>query len=128
MPPPEPEKKERFSTAMMVSGIVLAAAGVVGLFAGAAVYAEAKRDEDRIAPCAVPIEGGDPSCPSPPDRDDEKAAGVALMIAGGVGIAVGVPLLIVGARKVKKDGSAEQPPAKASLHVGPRGGSLRLAF
>ena len=120
LPPPVP--KERYSTGMMVSGIVLAGAGAFALLIGGAIFSAADRGQ------VVCDEFG---CRNE-SNDDQKTTGIALMIAGGAGIAIGVPLLIVGARKVPVESAPAQsePSAalRASLHVGPRSGALRLVF
>jgi hypothetical protein len=126
-PPPPPDTRQRYSVPMMVSGIVGASAGVILLLAGAAVFSAADRTECICS-------GGDfCNCN---DNSDKKTTGVVLMVSGGVAAAIGIPLIIVGARKVgpKPGGDQKKPeePEEAKrapvLMVGARSASLRWRF
>ena len=114
----------------MVTGIVLTGVGALGLLVGAVVYSKADTDEDLVALCDVDGEFSSGCGASQDDIDGRKATGAGLMIAGGVGIAVGIPLLVVGARKVpvKQDTQQQKAPEASFLRVGPRGASVRFAF
>jgi hypothetical protein len=132
LPPPVP--KERNSPGMMVTGIVLTGVGVIALLSGAIVYTSANTQQtyDSLG-CASGYCSYD-------DHDDEKTAGIAVMIAGGAAVAVGIPLLVIGARKVPVRGGGGAPAeperrerdededAEASLFVSPRATGLRMTF
>jgi hypothetical protein len=128
MAPPEP--KERRSTGMMVTGIVLAGIGGLGFIVGVAVYSTA---ESRISDCAYVYDyGAYGSCDD--DSDERQAAGIGMMIAGGALLAVGIPLAVVGGRKVstKSKGQPEPEVEEASLvpelRMSTRSAALRWAF
>jgi hypothetical protein len=118
---------------MMVTGIVLTGVGVIALLSGAIVYTSANTQEQYDNYC-----GGD-FC-TYENHDEEKAAGVAVMIAGGAAIAVGIPLLVIGARKVPIRGGAGAPAeperrdrdedeeGETSLVISPRSTGLRMTF
>jgi hypothetical protein len=102
---------ERNSIAMMVGGIVLTAGGVFTLGMGALVYAGAKSIQcDCIGPC---------------DCRDEKGeiGGIVLMAGGVAGLAVGIPLIVLGARKVPVE-----PGPEAAVLIGPGSAGLRCRF
>lgn len=132
LPPPVP--KERNSTGMMVTGIVLTGVGVVGLLSGAILYSAANTQQTYDSLDCISSE----YC-NYDDHEDEKVAGVALMIAGGAAIAVGIPLLVIGARKVPVRGGAGAPgqpeprdrdddEVETSLVISPRSTGLRMTF
>lgn len=118
---------ERNSTGMMVAGIVILSVGGVGFVVGGALVAEANDD------CF------DGSC-----KDEEmEVAGIITMIAGGSLVALGLPLTIVGARKVRVDGAPTDSDADdddddddeedagrwvPEVSLGPASGSVRLRF
>jgi hypothetical protein len=102
---------ERNSIGMMVGGIVLTAGGVVALSMGALVYIAATSIQcDCIGPGAC-------------DCSDEKGevGGIALMAGGVLGLGVGIPLIVLGARKVPAE------PETAVL-IGPGAAGLRCRF
>ena len=119
---------------MMVTGIVLTGVGVIALLSGAIVYTSANTQQQYDVLC----DNG--SYCSYDDHEDEKVAGVAVMIAGGAAIAVGIPLLVIGARKVPVRGGAGAPAeperrdrdddeeGETSLVISPRSTGLRMTF
>lgn len=119
MSPPMPVY-ERYSTPLFVSGIVALSLGGVGVIAGSVLWGAGSSqyelyctdDSGFASPCG---EADDP---------DKRDAGVGLLVAGGVLAAAGIPMLIVGGRRVPKD---EAPPS-VSAAVGPRGATVRLTF
>jgi hypothetical protein len=124
-PPPTPEH-ERNSPGMMATGIVLASlGGLVGvgtLLVGLVDGATSGVDGD-YANCG-------PSCAEAYESSDGNAA--AYLIAGvgsGVAIAVGIPLIVVGARRVPtSDGSHAAERLLPSVAVSPTGGRLTWAL
>ncbi|MEJ7728754.1 MAG: hypothetical protein WKG00_06020 [Polyangiaceae bacterium] len=125
--------RERNSTGMMVTGIVLTGVGVIALLSGAIVYTSATTARQYDTLCSGDV------C-SYENRDGEKVAGVAVMIAGGAAIAIGIPLLVIGARKVPVRGGAGAPAeperrdrdddeeGETSLFISPRSTGLRMTF
>ncbi|UQA57553.1 hypothetical protein [Polyangium aurulentum] len=93
----KPKKSRRNSTAMMVTGIVLTPLGLIGLNVGAVMYTFGT-------------------------RSDQPGA-IGLMVAGGLGIVVGIPLIVIGARRPERPGWAS-----LSLDVGPGSLSAKGTF
>jgi hypothetical protein len=96
-------KKEnyvRYSSGMMAGGIVLSSLGGVSLFAGLAV--------------------------SLASRDSTRQVGYGMLVFSALGISAGIPLAVVGARRVPNE--ALEAKAAPVLTVGPRSVGLRLAF
>lgn len=118
---PVPELKERFSTPMMVVGISLTALGAIGIFAGAFMLGESESTNCVYYDAASYNECG-------PD-EDLATSGAVLLVAGGITAVIGIPLIVVGARKVPKQ---NQDPTQISLRpdvlVGRRSAALRWSF
>jgi hypothetical protein len=122
---PAPELKERFSTPMMVVGITLTGLGVIGLFAGAFLLSEAESNNDCIYYADVTYGG----C----GTDEDKAtSGTVLLVVGGITAVIGIPLIVVGARKVPKTDPADPAQPAVSLRpeilIGSRSAALRWSF
>ncbi|WP_437643354.1 hypothetical protein [Sorangium sp. So ce362] len=126
-PPAEPLTRRR-SKGMMVTGIVLTSIGTVALIGGALAIASA---------CSGPgCESGEELDPFEEEfgyaeEDSEMDAGYALVIGGLVFAGVGIPLAIIGGRKVpvqveRKAASAPAPPPE--LVIGPRYAGLRWSM
>lgn len=98
----EPRMKRR-SPGMIAGGIVSASVGLIGGGIGLGLLALCQPD-------ARPNEIG---C--------KPAAGWGLTIAGVAGIAVGIPLIVIGAKKVP----AKPEQGRATLIVGPTGAAVR---
>jgi hypothetical protein len=123
---PPPREMERRSTGMMVGGILLTAFGAIGLGAGGVVYASSQTVQF------------DTTCTSntncfTTNRGGDKTAGIVLMVAGLAGIGVGIPLIVIGARKVPVDRSnpekaREREERDAKLVVGPASAALHVSF
>lgn len=114
---------------MMVSGIVLTSAGVLGLLVGSAVVASAQNKVD------VYCDGGFGTAYVCGQRDDDEqmAVGYGLMIGGAVAGAVGIPLWVIGAKKVPATDEPAKEPEKQSamvpiVTVGPTSATLRWSF
>ncbi|WP_437312644.1 hypothetical protein [Sorangium sp. So ce385] len=122
-PPPQPLTRRR-SKGMMVTGIVLTSIGAVALLGGGlALAASSATDTDP--------EYTDPFEEELGYEEDASAteAGVALILGGVVFAGVGIPLAIIGGRKVpvqpeKKAASAPPP----ELVLGPRYAGLRWSM
>lgn len=109
--PPRPRPGPRRNPTLAVSGIVLASVGVVTGIVGGAIFG---------ATLPVGCEFGGGSSGSLDLRADERCqrddtllgASIGMMIGGGVAIAAGIPMIVVGARR----GPA---PPTSGLRVGP---------
>jgi hypothetical protein len=120
---------KRKSMPMMVSGIVLTSAGVLGVLIGSAVVASAQNAVD------VYCDGGFSGAYVCDQRDDEEqmAVGYGVMIGGAVAAAVGIPLWVIGAKKVPAaddpDKKQDKPSAMVPIvMVGPTSATLRWSF
>ena len=121
--PGKPVKKPptRYSTSLMVMGIVVSAVGFVSGGSGILLYAAANQCATKTAP--------DPSgiCDDP---KRSKGGAVALMAVGVVGLGVGIPMAIVGNGPPAK-AKTPPPPTKAALPtvlIGPTSAAVRWAF
>jgi hypothetical protein len=126
----------------MAAGILMVSVGAVGVLSGFAAFATANNRIDVYG------DGGQKIG----TRDDEGlqvTAGV-LMAASGVVLIAGIPLWIIGGKRVPLEGSETtkdpadpsapeqpqtpaQPPAPppgpaATLHIGPTGASIAVSF
>jgi hypothetical protein len=110
---PDAAKTRRRSTGMMVTGIALGSAGLLAGVSGALVIGVCSRNE-----------AGQAGSVGENCDKDSVPAGVGLAIAGGVGLAVGIPLTLIGARKVPAQSAAAAP----TLLVGPRSVALRWSL
>ncbi|WP_437302846.1 hypothetical protein [Sorangium sp. So ce388] len=115
----EERTTERNSDAMMVSGLALAGLGGVALLAGM-VLVVAHRDDVGA------------------QRRESQTVVLATAIGGVAGVAVGVPLYVIGKKRVRKDLEPSAPVAArllvgpgavaASPGTGPLAVGLRVAF
>ena len=112
---------KRRSTGMMVGGIVLVSAGALAGTLGSYLLLS-----DQSEYCSCP-DGGYCPCPS----TEENGGPIALVIGGLIAIGGGIPLLVIGARKVPVIDPAT-PPAPAApqstLLVGPGSFTVRGKF
>jgi hypothetical protein len=90
-------KYERNSRAQMALGIVLTSVGPVVMLGGM-VAAVSSRDD---------------------------GPGIAAAVLGGLGLLVGIPLIVIGAKKVPVDAVARAIPAP-ELNIGPASATLRF--
>ena len=98
---------ERLSTGMMVGGIITACVGGVSIITSLGLVVAASEAEVSELPA--------------------YNVATILTAVGGVFLgAVGVPLAIVGSRRVKKDTPADG--AGPVVRVGPQGASIRVHF
>ncbi len=97
-PPPPMMVEERRSMPMVITGISLAGAGLVAAVVGVAIVAEA--NAGILGQC------GGQTC----DPSQQRTGGWILAGVGVAGIGVGIPLLVIGARKV-----TVQPGAPAAM-------------
>jgi hypothetical protein len=88
-----PTLKKPRSPGMVIGGIVLTGVGGIGVLAGLLMLSAAET-RSMFAKC-IP----DVPC-NPPDHSGLETGGVVTMIAGGVAVAVGIPLILYGRKKV----------------------------
>ncbi|UQA58998.1 hypothetical protein [Polyangium aurulentum] len=129
-PPTPPPRFERNNTGMMVGGILLTSGGIVGILVGSALASTAG---NQIAVyCESPGGGGPVICERRADAS-QLAAGYGVLIAGVVALGVGIPLWVIGGKRVPaKDQAAPDapPPPSASMRllVGPSSATLDVRF
>ncbi|WP_437519845.1 hypothetical protein WME79_25260 [Sorangium sp. So ce726] len=121
-PPPAAPLTKRRSKGMMVTGIVLTSLGTVAVLGGGLVIAS-------TTSCSGDSCGYDSS--SVYEEEDTDGAGVGLVVSGLILAGVGIPLAIIGGRKVpvqpeKQAASAPAPPPE--LVIGPRYAGLRWSM
>ncbi len=128
-PPPPPPPTKRANPAMMGIGIAMTSLGIVGVLSGLASFATANNRID------IYCDGGF-QCGTRDDEDLQVAGGV-LMIVGGVFVAGGIPLWVIGAKRVplkdgenpeKKPSEPSPPPAQATLKIGPGSAGIQVSF
>jgi hypothetical protein len=128
-----PPRMERRSKGMMIGGIVLLGVGGLSGIVGALVYAVASAPTHS---CGASTTTGGSGYSYTYDWNlctdkGGQTAGAALMIAGLAGIGVGIPLTIIGAKKVPVDPETGEPPkqsAAPTLRLGAGHASLDFAF
>jgi hypothetical protein len=114
---------------MMVGGILLTAGGAVSLIAGAALYGSSKDTADVYCD-----DGTGPYLCTTKDDVGRATAGVIMMIGGGLGLAVGIPLWVIGGKMVPiKDQPKDETPAppktgRPEVLVGPGSAAMRWRF
>jgi hypothetical protein len=110
---------ERRSPAMMITGFSMVGVGVGAVITGALVYTFSQSVQYDYLCAQEP-------CYSPSQSTSSSAVGgVAAMVGGGLFVAVGLPLGIVGAAKKPREDQASPVP---QVSVGPTGGAARWTF
>jgi len=118
---PPPAVFERRSTGLLVTGVISASLGAIFTTSGVGVYAGA---HDGCTSRGEPItaQSGGLFCKANRSQFD---VGVGLMAAGGIMMAVGVPIAILGGMNAA---TPARHGASAKLVVGPSGAALVGAF
>jgi hypothetical protein len=111
----------RRSTGMMATGIVLVGAGVVAMATGGGVYLVAGHCNSPVI--ATPGGTLPQDCPTDPGR----ATGFAVTLAGAIGVALGIPLWVVGASDVPWMEAAGMNPAPPSSTASTPSTTARVA-
>ena len=93
-----------YSPGMVAAGSFFTIAGAIGIIAGGVMVLS-----------GISFSGN--ACNS---CSNNGGTGLVLLLVGGISLGVGIPLIVVGRRKV--------PPPVASVYVGPRGGGLTFQF
>jgi len=130
-PGPPPQRYERNSTGMFVGGIALTTAGIIGVLVGSGLASTASSQ----IPVYCDQGSGVTVCEYRTDESQQNA-GIGLLIGGLVGIGVGIPLWIIGGKRVpvKEDGAPSDKPADGEkktgleLLVSPKSAGVRLTF
>jgi hypothetical protein len=131
-PQPPPPKRRISNVPLMVGGILLTTAGVASLIAGSALIGTAS---DRFDVYCEDSTGRNYVC-TQKDDTGRLAASVAMLIGGGVGLAVGIPMWVVGGKRVRVDepkdekrpDDATPPVTRAEIVVGPALTGVRGTF
>ncbi len=122
-PPPE---TRRYSEPMLITGTVLTGLGTVLGLTGLTVYLISTAD------CSEPETGESESCLG----SNAETSAAVMAISGGVMLAVGVPLILIGAKRVPVNVAnnhatpprVEVPRNRAELLLGPQGLTVRGTF
>ena len=126
-PPPQPvlPDADEGLSGLGIAGIAIGAAGVAGLIGGAITGGMVLSSQSEFEQCR---DLGEPAgCSQESIADSGNTlltVNGALFIGGGALAAVGATLLIIDLTS----GSTEEPPASATLRVGPSGAAFKLAF
>lgn len=105
---------------MLVVGIVASGLGGLGLTVGAVSFALAGASNTEVC------NNGSCRPATESDRSDMRTAGWVGVISGTALLAVGIPLIVIGAKR--RPVQEAQETAGLRLHAIPGGGSLRLTF
>jgi hypothetical protein len=103
--------KETRSAGMVATGVVLISIGATMLPIGTTISAGAGRD------CS--FDGSTQTC----EPDPERLSGIGVLAAAAGALAVGIPLVVLGAQKVPIE-----IPRRSAFTVGPTGASFRYDF
>lgn len=116
---------QRRSRGMMIAGVVLTGVGAVSLVSGALMLSAANQTVD----CTYDNSG---YCYQTTYTDSGlQAAGAVFVVIGAASLAAGIPLWIVGSRRVPVTDPSGQQPVQAfvpELRVGAGSAKLRMAF
>ncbi|MDC3959582.1 hypothetical protein KEG38_37355 [Polyangium jinanense] len=88
-------------------GTILAGVGLLGIVTGLVIRADLPETE-----CT--------NCPA----EEKRSASLGLLIGGGLGMLIGIPIAAVGGRKVPDEPSWARP----KVFISPRGGALQWTF
>lgn len=105
--------KETRSTAMVVTGIVLISVAATMLPVGSVIAASTGQD------CVSDPTGVNLVC----TPSTGNLTGIGVLAAAAGGLAIGIPLVVLGAQKVPVE-----IPRRAAITVGPTGAALRYDF
>jgi hypothetical protein len=122
-PAPAPPALRRRSDGMMYGGIALTSGGVVGFFIGTVLLATANNRYEIYCD----YNGSSGICET---RDDEprQVAGAIVTVAGGLLLSVGIPLWVVGGKKVRVKRDTPSTPLQPTLSLGAGSAAVRMAF
>ena len=130
-----PETRIR-SSGLLAGGVLLLSLGLVGVVAGSSMIGahEPTRDPNDIPPCFDDTGSG---CGGIPAFSSEvvlkpgmRTAGIATLIGSAVSMGVGIPLIVLGAKRVPvlDDDAARAAKLTPTLRVGSSGATLTWQF
>ncbi|XXY46246.1 hypothetical protein WME91_40220 [Sorangium sp. So ce269] len=122
-PTPPPVPLRRKNPSLMLGGIALTAGGTIAFFAGTGLLASASERYEIY--CDF---GGYTGVCDTRSDGPRQIAGALISVAGGVMLAVGIPLWIIGGKKVPATGEAPTAPAQTTLSLGPGSAALQTRF
>ncbi len=132
-----PQEMRIRSSGMLAGGVLLLSFGLVGVVAGSAMIGahEPTQDENDIPPCFD--DSGRGGCggftPGPIPivyKPGMRTAGIATLVGSAVSMGVGIPLIVLGAKKVPvlDDAAAKAAKLTPTLRVGSSGATLTWQF
>lgn len=134
-PPEYPPEMRARSSGMVVGGVLLLSFGMVGLIAGSSmVGAHEPTSTNTTTPCvACPFDGGNgSSTPQVILKPGFQSAGIATLVGSVVAMGAGIPLIILGSKKVPltDDTSSAAKAAKLTptVHIAPASATLVWQF
>jgi hypothetical protein len=128
-----PEMRVR-SSSMIAGGVLLLSFGLVGVIAGSSMVGAhvPTPNSNEISPC---FDEGGGGCGTPVStaiipKPGMKTAGIVTLVGSVVAMGAGIPLLIVGAKKVPvhDDAAAKAAKLTPTLQVGSAGATLTWQF
>lgn len=122
-PAPPPVPLRRNSPSMMLGGIALTAGGTIAFFTGTGLLASASERYEIYCDFG----GYTGICDTRTDGP-RQLAGALVSIGGGIMLAVGIPLWIIGGKKVPATAEAPEAPAQTTLSLGPGSAALQTRF
>ncbi|WP_437289004.1 hypothetical protein [Sorangium sp. So ce406] len=122
-PTPPPVPLRRKNPGLMLGGIALTAGGTIAFFAGTGLLASASERYEIYCDFG----GFTDVCDTRSDGP-RQVAGALISVAGGVMLAVGIPLWIIGGKKVPATDEAPKAPAQTTLSLGPGSATLHTRF
>ncbi|WP_433933681.1 hypothetical protein AB3662_04775 [Sorangium cellulosum] len=122
-PAPPPVPLRRKNPGLMLGGIALTAGGTIAFFAGTGLLASASERYEIYCDFG----GFTDVCDTRSDGP-RQVAGALISVAGGVMLAVGIPLWIIGGKKVPATDEAPKAPAETTLSLGPGSATLHTRF
>ncbi|WP_437636610.1 hypothetical protein [Sorangium sp. So ce854] len=120
-PPPVPLKRK--NPGLMLGGIALTAGGTIAFFTGTGLLASASERYEIYCD----FQGFTNVCETRADRP-RQVAGALVSVAGGIMLAVGIPLWIIGGKKVIAADEAPRAQAQTTLSLGPGSATLQTRF
>ncbi|AUX39760.1 hypothetical protein SOCE26_011550 [Sorangium cellulosum] len=125
LPPASPPTPlQRKNKSMMLGGIALTLGGAAAFFTGSGLLASASNRYEIY--CDY---GGYTSICETRTDEPLQVAGVIVSVAGGLMMAAGIPLWVMGGKKVPAPGEQQpEAPAQVSLSVGPGSTALQMQF
>ncbi|KYF62949.1 hypothetical protein BE15_04255, partial [Sorangium cellulosum] len=122
-PSPPPVPLRRKNPGLMLGGIALTAGGTIAFFAGTGLLASASERYEIYCDFG----GFTDVCDTRSDGP-RQVAGALISVAGGVMLAVGIPLWIIGGKKVPATDEAPRAPVQTTLSLGPGSATLHTRF